>query len=142
MSFLLGLDVGDKRVGVALGSRVPVSFRPLDTFERTGGHAERDILELIGRHQITELVVGLPLSENGERNEQCAKVEKFCARLVKRCAIKIIYVDEYASTCEATELMALKGRPSAKERARLDAVSASLILRSYLESPELGAGSV
>src|SRR5215213_5831390 len=100
MKYLLCLDVGDKRVGVALGSAVPKTVKPLCTLERAAGKAEREILKIIEKHGIKHLVVGLPLNEDGTINEQCVKIEKFCGRLKKRSGVEIVFVDEYASSLD------------------------------------------
>ena len=108
----------------------------MDTYARTGGVAEREILALIEKHSIRLLIVGLPLSDDGKKNEQCLRVENFCRRLKKRVEVAIEYVDEYASTYEAHEKLGLSGSSvqAARKSGRIDAASAALILQAYLDS--------
>lgn len=132
---LIALDVGDKRVGVAVAHGAIVT--PRDTFDRAQGEAEGKILELIAELGATTLVVGMPYGERGERNEQCEKVEAFCRRLERRTQISIVYVDEYASSAEARELLGITGKRASKQIRKggmIDAQAASILLQSYINS--------
>lgn len=140
MISIISLDVGDKRVGVAIGTRCPDSFAPYATFNRAKGEAEKKIINLVNERNVSQLIAGLPLSEDGTFNEQCAKIEKFCQRIQKRCNVKVVFVDEYATTEEAKEAVAgLRGFSVIKKsrEKNLDAVAASLILQSYIEKRAL-----
>ena len=137
MSNIIALDVGDIRVGVAVGTTAPQSFAPLGIYLRAKGRAEQEILRLVMARNIEEIVVGLPLSQDGVVNEQCNKIEKFCLRLQRRCSVKVIFVDEFASSLEASEQLAALKKLSLvqkKKKQDLDAISASIILQSYLEN--------
>lgn len=131
---IIGLDIGTKRVGVA-GSFGALA-RPLETFERGGGKAERAILDMIGREEITTIVVGLPLGPNGERTKQCEDVETFCRRLTRRSEVTIKYHDEHLSSqtvqdrlCHSTEQEIM-----ARKSGLIDAHAAAVILQDYLDS--------
>ena len=121
----LALDVGDARIGVAVGSLLPSHAEPLATLKRAGGYAEQEILKLISERLIDTLIVGLPIAEDGSFNLQCSKIEKFCRRLQRRVSINIEFVDEYASSAEAEEYKSCQHGS--------DAVAAALILRRYLD---------
>ena len=132
MERILGLDVGDKRVGIALsdpGGQYAVSH---PTSVRAAGRAEAEILRLIELHQIKRVVVGLPLGVDGARNEQCARVEQFCRRLCKRAVVTIIYVDEYLSSEEAKERLRTTGKNDFSKE-ELDAAAAAVILQGFLD---------
>lgn len=130
---LLGLDVGDKRVGSALvlkGTSFPVPHACLD---RAKGRAETAILQLINERGIKTVVVGLPLSRDGKKNEQCLRVERFCERLLRRADIEIAYVDEHLTSEEARADFAEEGSARVS-RAAIDCRAACLILEGYLRS--------
>lgn len=133
---LLALDVGDKRVGIAMAAEGSFMATPHSTLLRAGGKAERAILDLIAQHKVQHLVVGLPLSDSGEKNEQCLKVESFCRRLQKRVEIQIHFVDEYSSSYEAEEQLRRSGKSGKrlKKEGLLDAASAAIILQTYLDA--------
>ena len=135
MGRVLGLDVGTKRVGVAIGDESTKVATPLDTFERAQGRAEARLSDTVSRENIDKIIVGLPLSEDGSLNDQCLLVIRFCRRLKRRLNVSIVCVDEYLTSLESQEILGLSGR---KERARreggsVDAVSAMLILKAYLD---------
>lgn len=109
--------------------------RPHDTFARAQGEAEKEILQLVNEHDIKVIVVGMPLDENNQPTKQCESVEAFCRRLAKRVKVEFVFVDEYCSSIEAQQIQ--KGKRKAKsnvaERAQLDAMSAAILLQSYLD---------
>ena len=134
---ILALDVGDIRIGTALSDEQEKFAYPLETFERTKGLAEQRIIDIIKEKRISTLVVGLPLGEHGERNNQCNKIESFVRRLNRRCPnVKIEFVDEYGTSEEAMEQLRTTGRSEKqiKEKKVLDSVSASIILKIYIDS--------
>lgn len=143
---ILGLDIGDSRVGVASSEDNSGVATPLVTLERANGVAEKELLRLIAAHSIKTLVAGLPLSEDGKRSPQCESVEKFCRRIMKRASVEVLYLDEYGSTSEAEERFreSREGRSrkkSAEERHKgvIDALAAAIILQSYLDAQKRNA---
>jgi putative holliday junction resolvase len=137
MNTVIALDVGDKNIGIAIGNIVPPFASPHSTVLKSNGFAEKTIISLIDEHKVQLLIVGLPLNEDNSKNEQCYKIEKFCRRLQRRCNIEIRYIDEYASSEEAKELLSevTRGKKaSIKKSQSIDAIAACIILRRYLES--------
>jgi putative holliday junction resolvase len=131
---ILGLDVGDKRVGVAMSRSLSGPVFALPTLLRAQGNAEQEILSLIEKHKATTLVVGLPLGENGEATKQSDKVRSFCRRLERRAAVNIVFVDEYLSSAEALEELNLNRADEieARRKGLIDAAAACRILEAYL----------
>ena len=131
---LLGLDVGDKRVGVAICRAGVVT--PIGAFNRAKGQAETQILKMIKEHGVETLVVGLPLDESGQETQQSEKIRGFCRRIEKRSEASIHYIDEYGSSAEAKQRLAEGGRKQqlARRSGMIDAVSASIILQSFLDT--------
>ena len=134
---MLGLDVGDARIGVALGDAQTRIASPYRTYERSHGKAEREILRLVETEAIDTLVIGLPLNERGERTAQCIKVESFCRRIARRCNVRLVFVDEHLTTAEAEQQLRDSGsrakRRSIRQKGVLDAISASIILQSFFD---------
>ena len=127
---LIGLDVGDVRVGVAV-FRAGIVL-PKDTYLRAQGEAERKILELIAEISPAQIIVGMPYGENGERTEQSEKTERFCQRLRRRTMVPVITIDEYGSSGAANDLLAHKPTRNRKG-GMIDAQSASIILQSFID---------
>jgi len=135
--YCLGLDVGERRVGVAVGE---VLARPLTTLKRRS--KERDC-EAIGRlareHRAATVVVGWPLNMDGSKGFQAQKVERFATEL--RDALlemgldtEVVLWDERLSTDEAKRAMFETGQSVEERRHRVDQVAAAIILQSYLDS--------
>ena len=129
---VIGLDVGDVRVGVAASDPSGLIASPVGAFERAKGEAEKEILKLIHLKQIKTLVVGLPLNEQGEKTAQSIKTENFCRRLARRAAVEMIFVDEYLSSEEARDRLSVKRRRGPKQKGVIDAHSATIILQRFL----------
>lgn len=137
---LLGLDIGDHSVGIAIVNAGTSIALPIGTFERKAYKAEKKILDLLKEKKIEILVVGLPIGEKGEEGLQCEKVRAFCKRIEKRSSVKVVFYDEYGSSDDASlKLRHMRGgRRVKKSSGAIDALSASIILQGYLDSQDLG----
>jgi len=134
---ILALDIGDKRVGTALSDEAGRMAFPHETFTRAGGCAEAAILRLLEERAIKLVVIGLPLDEKGNRTSQCASVESFRRRLERRApGVEFVFFDEYCSSAEAEDRLreASSGRKNNRQKGVLDALSASIILQSYIDA--------
>jgi len=132
---LLGLDIGDIRVGLALATEEGRLAKAFDTYSRKDGQAEKKIIDLLKDRGISSIIAGMPLSEDNQTNEQCSRVLNFCRRLRRRVNVTIVFVDEYLSSLEAKDLLGLSPEQErlARKKGSIDAVSAALILQAYLD---------
>ena len=133
MSVLLGLDVGDVRIGVAVSDVLGSGAHPLCTLTRT--NRQRDIIaigDLVSIHEVERIVIGLPISLDGTIGTQAEKVQKFGARLSEGLDVPVEFLDERFTTAEAEDILdTLEMNP--KERKKIiDQVSAVIILDEYL----------
>ena len=138
----MALDVGRKRIGVALSDPSGLLAYPLTTIERSSQSVDIDsVLSLAAEHDAEEIVVGLPLSLSGEEGPQARQVARFIEGLTDRAVVGVRALDERYSTVEAERLMRQAGEQPSRDRARVDAVAATVILQAYLDSkkatPEL-----
>jgi putative Holliday junction resolvase len=132
---LLGLDVGKRRVGVAVSDPLGVSARPLTTVARTSDGTDLERLAKLAReYQATRLVVGLPRHLDGREAELAAEVRTFAQRLAQRCQLPLVWAEERLSSKEAERVLAELGVAPEKRRRRRDEIAAALILTWYLES--------
>ena len=133
MAVLLGLDVGDVRIGVAVSDAIGSGAHPLCTLTRT--NRQRDITaigDLASIHKVERIVIGLPISLDGTLGTQAEKVQKFGARLSEGLNIPVEFCDERFTTSEAEEILD-KVDVNPKDRKKvIDQVSAVLILDEYL----------
>lgn len=122
---ILGLDVGKKRVGVAVSDPEEKIALPLEVVERE--RAVERIAELSVEHGCKEIVCGLPLKMDGAIGEQAEDVLAFVAELAKRLDIPIATLDERLSTKQAEKIL------KAKDKEKIDKLSAQIILQTFLE---------
>ncbi len=133
---VLALDVGDRRIGVALSDATGVIAQPLTTLHRSKQpDADLDALAaLIGEHGVTTLVVGWPLRLDGRPTPQTRKVERFTAALEQRTGLVAERWDERLSTV-AAERALLEGNVRRAQRKQVvDKVAATLILQGFLDA--------
>jgi len=131
---VMGLDIGDKRIGIALSDPLKITAQSLETLNRT--KLQQDILyisQLLEKYEVEELVVGLPKNMNGTLGPQAEKVQEFVKDLLKVKEIKVIYIDERLSTV-AVEKTLIAGDVSRKKRKNVvDKLAATVILQTYLD---------
>ncbi len=128
---ILGLDVGLKRIGVAVSDPLKITAQGLDTVERGDiGSLEK----VISQNDVVEIVVGLPLNMDGTEGERAKDAISFADMLKKKFSVPVKMWDERLSTASAERDM-IKGDLSRKKRKSLsDKVAAQLILQNYLDS--------
>lgn len=134
MRKLLGLDVGDSKIGVALSDALGYTAQGLMTFQRQSRWNDLRLLQrLIAEHDVEEVVVGLPLKMNGTRSAQTEKVLAFCEFLSKNLPVPVRTWDERLTTVQAIKILK-RGHVSRKHRAPLvDKIAAVIILQGYLD---------
>jgi putative Holliday junction resolvase len=132
---VLGLDVGNKRIGVAVSDESRLLATPNTTIIRTELSKDIDsILEVISQKLVKEIVVGFPLSLSGKVGIQARNVSLFIDSLSSYTSIPIKTVDERYSTVEAEKRLKEIGVNPSENRSRVDALAAAIILQSYLDS--------
>ena len=126
---LIGLDVGERRIGVAVGDTGIRIAVPFDTIEVDGSEIER-IAQIVVAEGADTMVVGYPRNQSGEPTAQTAFVEDFTHKLADITA-RIVFQDESLTSVLAEEQLKSYGRPYSK--GDIDAKAAALILQDYLE---------
>ena len=130
----LGIDVGEKRIGVAIAPSDGLLAIPLTVIERTDEEADlKAILALIQEWGIDRVVIGLPRSLDGTLGAQAEKVLAFSQMLSRRTSVAIDTWDERLSTVGAEHLLKDAGMKGGKRKAHRDALAAAIILQSYLD---------
>ncbi len=131
----MGLDVGDRRIGVALSDESALIASPRETLERTGN--KKDIaylLELARREEVSEILVGMPWMLDGTSGPQADKVSRFVEALRASTEITITTWDERFSTVRAEQALIEADVSREKRRGVVDRVAAAIILQSYLDA--------
>jgi len=132
---VLALDIGEKRVGVAVSdptARVATPLEVLDATEasRPGGKLQR----IIEDYEVETVVVGLPLSMDGTEGPQARRVRETADRMARFLPITIQFVDERLSSVEAKRRMREAGLDERRQRGSVDMVAASIFLQDYLDA--------
>ncbi len=129
----LGIDFGERRIGIALSSGTVAS--PLETVHRSADHASdhRKILELAAEWEVDTLVVGLPLSLDGSEGPAAQLVRSEIAELVAATSIPVVPYDERLTTVTATRLLQEGSVPGRSQRQMVDQVAAAVMLQAWLD---------
>lgn len=136
---ILALDVGDRRIGVAMANTIARIASPYTTLLRHDGTSD-DIQALIQREGATALVVGLPRNLNGSHTAQTRAVEEFAAELQNVITVPLHWQDEALTSRKAEAELAARGKPY--QKGDIDALSATYILEDFLrDNPQFGATS-
>jgi putative Holliday junction resolvase len=130
---ILGLDVGERRIGVAISDPEGRLAVPLSILERQGGEDDERAVAGLARAEGAEaLVVGLPLSLDGSVGPQARRVQSFADRLRRATGLPVDLVDERLTSAQARRSVA-RGAPRRKRAGPSDDVAAAIILQSYLD---------
>lgn len=131
----LSLDVGNKRVGVAVGNSVTRLALPLAVITRTNPTQDAaQLAEMIRAYEVELLVVGLPRNADGGVGEQAALTRAYAAQLEALLALPLYFQDERYSTATAQRAQRARGFDAKRGRATLDASAAAVILQDFLDS--------
>lgn len=130
----MGLDVGDKTIGVALSDPLFISAQPLETIRRTKAKKDLDrIEEIIDEYQVSTIVVGLPKNMNNTIGPQSMKVMSFVDLIKQRVDNEIIYQDERMTTIQSERVLIDMNVRRENRKKYIDKIAAAFILQTYLD---------
>lgn len=135
MSRVLGIDFGEKRLGLAISDESHTLATPLTVYERT--NQERDLKflsDLVVQYQIREIVLGLPLNMDGSLSEKAQQALEFKRVLEEHLKVSVSTFDERLTTAEAERVLLQADLSRKKRKTKRDALAAVLILQGYLNS--------
>ena len=131
---LLGLDVGEKTIGLALSDVTLLIATPLGTIKRSKFTRDAEKLaEIITEHEVGSLVIGLPINMDGSEGPRCQSVRQFAANILERMETKIAFWDERLSTVAVTRTMIEADISRAKQKQAVDKMAAAYILQGALD---------
>ncbi len=136
---IMGVDYGDKRIGIALSDLLCIISSPYEVYQNKG---EEDALKHLGQiikdNDVTEVAFGLPLNMDGSEGERAKLHRQFGERLEKYSGAKVFYVDERLTSAEAEDILISSGVRREKRKELIDKISAQLILQSYIDNLKKG----
>lgn len=127
----LGLDYGERRVGVALSDPLGLTAQPLVTLTRK--NLLEEIAALVARHEVNVIVIGLPKHMHGEEGEKAREARAFGAQVAEKTGRPVEFIDERLTTLAAQRLLSETGMSGAKKRAVVDKLAAALILQTWMD---------
>ena len=132
---VLGLDVGSRRIGVAVSDPLGITAQGLETLQRKTKRQDFEHLQrVIQEYDVREIVVGLPLRMSGAEGTQSEKMRRFAEDLQAHFGLTVHLWDERLTSAEAHRHLDAAGRPASEHRQVVDQVAAVLILQSFLDA--------
>ncbi len=139
---LLGLDFGDRRIGVAVSDELALTAQPVLTLVRRNPKQDvKSLGRLVRKFDCTAIVIGNPLYMSGDVSPQAARTQAFAETLRETLSLPVHLWDERLSSAEAHRHLHAAGRPLSGHREVVDQVAAVLILQSFLDAQRSTAAS-
>ncbi|MBV9303018.1 MAG: Holliday junction resolvase RuvX [Acidobacteriaceae bacterium] len=133
MKRVLALDVGKKRIGLAVSDELGITAQGLDTFERTRIRDDLNELKQIARRWNVEcLLIGRPLHMSGADSRQSEYTREFAERLSRHLELPVVFLDERLTSAEAERTLREAGASLDQRKKAVDRLAAVLLLESYL----------
>jgi len=131
---IIGLDVGERRIGIAISTPEGGLAVPLRVLERSEESADlHAIAELAVTENATMIVVGHPISLDGSRGAQARRIEAFARSLAESSGLAVELADERLTSAQAKRTPTKRGRKQSSRRAPVDDLAAAIILQAYLD---------
>ena len=136
---ILGLDVGARRIGIAISDPLGLTAQGLPTLRRRNRRYDfGELRKLLNEHEVREIVVGNPLRMSGESGTQADRMAVFAAQLQQAFSLPVHLWDERLTTAEAHRLLDETGIRDSRRKEVIDKMAAVLILQSFLDSRGVG----
>jgi putative Holliday junction resolvase len=131
---ILSMDVGDKRIGMAISDSLGWTAQGIDTLERGNIQSDKGYIQnILNKYTPEKIVIGLPLNMNGSLGPQGEKVKSFANQLQEYYSGEIVFWDERLTSVSAHKTMIQADMSRKKRKQRVDQLAAVLILQSYLD---------
>lgn len=132
---MLGLDVGERRIGVAVSDELGLTAQALSVIDNVGeGEVTETVAALVKQYDVERIVIGLPRRTDGSMGPEADNVLEFGRRLEEAVDVPVVYWDERFSTAQAERILIEAGLRRARRRKVVDQVAAGIILQAYLDS--------
>lgn len=129
----MGVDYGDKRIGIALTDALCIISSPFEVYKNIG---EEDALnhlnEIIKEYNVDEVAMGLPLNMDGTEGERALIHKAFGQKLEQLSNVKVHFIDERLTSAEAEDILIASGVRREKRKELIDKIAAQIILQTYI----------
>lgn len=131
----MGLDIGDKRIGIALSDPLEITAQGHSMLERRGlSHDLEHLRQIVVDYEVTGIVCGLPVNMNGSEGPMAEKVRQFAKALAEITGMQPVFQDERLSTASAQRVLIEADMSRSKRRQKVDQLAAVIILQNFLDS--------
>lgn len=130
---LLALDIGGRRIGVAVSDELGMIASPVATIDARGD-VTAEVRTLVEKYGISKIIVGLPIGMSGREGPQATEVRSVADKLGEALSMEIIYSDERLSSAVANQALIGQGTRRDKRKQHIDAMAAAVILQGYLDN--------
>ena len=131
---ILGLDPGERRIGVALSDTLGIIAQPHVVLDRRAGDAVAEIKRICDEYEVATVVVGLPRSLSGDEGESAAKARELGAAVGAATECSVEFADERFTTVQAESALLEAGMKRRQRRETVDMVAAAVMLQGYLDA--------
>lgn len=139
---IVALDVGDRRIGIAVSDPLGITAQPIETYTRVGyGPDTRRIAQLAQQYDTNRILCGLPLNMDGTQGFQTQKVREFAAKL-EEAGLTVEFYDERMTTVLAEDALLEADMRRENRKKKVDMVAAVMILQSYLDAQAAKSAAV
>ena len=129
----MGIDYGDKRIGIAMTDALCVISSPFEVYRNQGVEQSLNYLnKLIKDYDVDEVAMGLPLNMDGSEGERAIIHREFGEKLATLSGVKVFYIDERLTSAEAEEILISSGVRREKRKELIDKISAQIILQTHI----------
>jgi putative holliday junction resolvase len=136
---VLALDVGTRRIGIAVTDELGITAQGLPTLERQNKRADLAALGRVAQeYGIAEIVVGMPLRMSGEEGTQAEKVRALAGEIERQCGVPVTFWDERLTSTEANRRLDEAGMTRLDRKGKVDQMAAVMILQAWLEKKSRG----
>lgn len=140
---ILAVDLGEKRVGLALSDPLGFTAQGLETLHvKSKKEVLAGLIEVCKKHDVGEVVIGMPVNMNGSYGPKAVEAQELMPVLEKAVGVPVRSWDERLTSRQAGRLMVEEGLSRQKQRMNSDRLAATLILQSYLESKRMRKGDI
>ncbi|OPX25952.1 MAG: Holliday junction resolvase RuvX [Candidatus Cloacimonas sp. 4484_143] len=136
LSRLMGIDYGEKRIGIALSDPLQIIASPFTVIPNNGSEAFSKINQLVVEENVNLIILGLPLNLAGEDTDKTREVRVFCEKLKNAVKVPVKLWDERYSSAEAKTALKQMGISSRDNKQHIDKIAASIILKDYMDNSQ------
>ena len=131
---ILGIDYGQKRIGLSLSDPFQILSSPLCTLTNSGVKKSiNDVLDIANKHEIVAIVIGLPINMNGTVGKIAKEVQNFMDKLSNKSHVSVFSWDERWTTISAEKSLIAKNKSPSRSRDRIDQIASAFLLQAFLD---------